>query len=58
MTLLSLVVACLVIVLVLWLVKTYMPAPWQTPTLAIVVVLAIIFLIVSFWPAAANIKVK
>jgi len=58
MTLLGLIVAICIILLVLWIVKMYMPQPWQTPTLVIVVLLAILFLIAQLWPAAANMRVR
>ena len=58
MTLFGLLIAILVIVFALWLVKNYMPAPFQTPTLVIVVVLALIFLVFTFWPGAANVRIR
>ena len=58
MTLLGFLLAIAVIVFALWLVKNYMPAPWQTPTLVIVVLLALVFLIVTFWPGAANVRIR
>jgi len=58
MTLLELVVAICIILLVLWIVKMYMPQPWQTPTLVIVVILAVVFLLAQLWPGAANMRVR
>ncbi|HKA65461.1 MAG TPA: hypothetical protein VKD00_07050 [Methyloceanibacter sp.] len=58
MTLFGLIVAICIILLVLWIVKMYMPQPWQTPTLVIVVLLGILFLLAQLWPAAANMKVR
>jgi hypothetical protein len=56
-TLLGFLLVCAVIIFALWLVRTYMPAPWQTPTLVVVVILALVFLIYSFWPGAAAIRI-
>jgi hypothetical protein len=58
MTLMGLIVVIAIIILILWMVQTYMPPPWKTPILAIVVLLALIFLIVSVWPGAANIRIR
>ena len=58
MTLLGLVVAICIILLILWIVKLYMPQPWQTPVLVIVVLLAVVFLLAQLWPGAANTRIR
>lgn len=58
MTLLGLIVAISLILIILWIVKTYMPQPWQTPTLVIVVILAVVFVLVQLWPGAASMRVR
>lgn len=58
MTILSLLVAVAIIVFALWLVQTYLPAPWKTPVLVIIVLLALVFLLTQFFPGAATTKVK
>ena len=58
MTLLGLVVAICLILIVLWIVKTYMPQPYQTPTLIVVVLLAVVFILVQLWPGAASMRVR
>jgi len=58
MTLLGLLIAVAIIILALWIVQTYMPPPWKTPTLVIVVVLALCFLVYALWPGAATVRVR
>lgn len=57
MTLISLLIAVCVLVFALWLVRTYMPAPWQTPLLALIVVVALVLLLLTFAPGVANLRV-
>ena len=58
MTLIGLVVAICLILVICWLVKMYMPQPWQTPVLVIVVLLAVLFLLAQLWPNVANMRVR
>lgn len=57
MTILGIVVAICVILFALWLVQTYVSAPWQTPLLLIIVVVALIGIVVTFFPAVGSMRV-
>ena len=58
MTLIALLIGLVVIALLCWLVKTYMPGPFQTPALVILITIAIIWVLVSFFPAIGNVRVR
>jgi len=57
MTLIALLITVAVIVGICWLIQTYMPAPWKTPLLAVVVLIAVVYLVAMLWPAAARTRV-
>lgn len=58
MTVIGLLIVICVVLFCLWLVQTYMPAPWKTPTLVVLVLLAVVFCIVTIFPGAANVRVR
>lgn len=52
MTIVGLIVAILLIVFALWIVSTYLPAPFKTPVLVIIVVLALLWVVMLLIPGA------
>lgn len=57
MSIVALVVTLCVIILMLWLVQTFMPLPWKTPVLVIVVLLALLWLITLLFPSLSAFRV-
>jgi len=57
MTLVALLIGVVVIALLCWLVKMYMPAPFQTPALVILIVIGIIWVLVSMFPAVGEMRI-
>lgn len=57
MTLLGLLIGVLVIVFALWLVQTFLPAPYKTPVLVIVVVLALVWVASLLWPGLTSARI-
>lgn len=41
---------------VLWLVVTYMPAPWKTPFIALIVILILLFIVQTIFPNASLVR--
>jgi len=58
MTLVGLLIGLVVLALLLWLVKMYLPAPFTTPALVVIVVIAIIWVLVSFFPSVSEMRVR
>jgi hypothetical protein len=58
MTLVGLLIGLVVLALLLWLVKTYLPAPFTTPALVVLIVIGIVWVLVSFFPSVSEMKVK
>jgi hypothetical protein len=57
MTLLGLIVAIAIIICMFWITRTFMPQPWQTPVMVILVLVALAFLIYALWPGAATMRI-
>lgn len=57
MTIIALLIGILVIGLLCWLVNLYMPAPFKTPALVLLIVIAIIWVLVAMFPAVTNMRV-
>lgn len=57
MSIIALVVTLCVILLMLWLVNTYMPLPWKTLLLAIVVLMAVVWLALFLFPGITGMRV-
>ena len=57
MSIVALVVTVCVIIFALWLVQTFLPAPWKTPVLVIVVLLALLWLVTLMFPGVAGLRV-
>lgn len=57
MSIVALVVTLCVILLMLWLVQNYMPLPWKTPVLVIVVLLALLWLVTLMFPGVAGLRI-
>lgn len=57
MSILGIIVAIVLIVFALWLIQTYLPVPFKTPALLIVVVLALIWIASVLWPGLTNARV-
>lgn len=57
MTLLTLIVGICVLLFALYLVRTFLPAPWQTPLLVIIVILALVWLATIFAPGITSLRV-
>lgn len=58
MTLLGLLVGIVVILFACWLVKTYLPGPWQTIALVVIVFLALGWLATIFFPNVLSLRVR
>lgn len=54
----GLVIAVAIIILMLWIAKTWLPQPWQTPIMVILVLVALAFLITTLFPGAASVRVR
>lgn len=57
MSILGIIIAIVLIVFALWLIQTYLPAPWKTPALLIVVVLALVWIAMVLWPGLSTARV-
>ena len=42
---------------VLWVIWQFMPAPFKTPTLVVVVLLGLLYLVLQFMPGVANTRI-
>ncbi len=57
MSIIAILVAIVVLVFCCWLVATYMPAPFKTPVLVVVVLIAVIWLLSLLFPALTAVRV-
>ena len=57
MSIVALVVTICVIVFALWLVQTFLPAPWRTPLLVIIVILALVWLATLLFPGLTSARI-
>lgn len=57
MSILGIIIAIVLICFALWLVQTYLPAPWKTPALLIIVVLALVWIVSVLWPGLTAARV-
>lgn len=58
MSLLTLLVGICIFLFALYLVKSFMPQPWATPTLVVIVLLALIWLAQAFVPGLSAIRIS
>lgn len=57
MSIITLVVGICVILFACWLASSYMPAPWKTPTLVVIVLLGLFWLATIFVPGLSSMRV-
>lgn len=57
MTLIGLLIGICVILFACWLANSFMPAPWKTPVLVVIVLLALVWLVSLFLPNVASMRI-
>lgn len=58
MTIAGLIIGLCIILLMCWLVQTYLPVPWKTPVLVIIVILALVWLASAFFPSIGATRIR
>ncbi len=54
MSIIALIIAASLILFALYLVQSFIPAPWKTPLLIVIVVVALVWILSLFVPSIAN----
>lgn len=57
MSLITLLVTVCLIIFALWLVVTFLPAPWKTPLLVLIVILALVWIATLLVPGLTSMRV-